>query len=143
MTTAATPADIRAFVLARLAEEEAEALAEGHDDPDEGGYYACPVAQIAMFGKPADEESDGACTCGLERRREATLARVDALRALAEPHNPVEGAIWDSNSSGHFGDVCARCIWPKEEQEPWPCDVVKGVAAIWRSHPDWRIEWAL
>lgn len=71
-----------------------------------------------------------------------TLGRVAALRALVEPHRPYEHRTsYHRADSLLIGVECDRCIAPKEEQEDWPCDVVKGVAAIWPKHPEYDESW--
>lgn len=74
----------------------------------------------------------------------ATLARVAALRALLGEHGPIRQPPWAENPT----PVCAYCSHLARSRRRLPCDVVKGVAAIWRigpdgrQHPDWREEWA-
>lgn len=110
-----------AFVRARLDEEERDARAtigEPWLDVDWAEIDDEPVTHI--------------------RRQDpaATLARVEALRGLVEAHCP-EGAEYPS------GPWCERC-WgmQSDAHEGWPCDVIKGVAAIWRDHPDYQQDWA-
>jgi hypothetical protein len=123
--------EIDDFIAARLGEEEAAALAEGHYDPDEGGYFACPVAQIAAFGRPA-EDSDGTCTCGLAERREMALARVAALRALVGELS----SVLDERSYAN-ADEEARS-WARQETA---AGAQRHVAAIWNWHGDYDERW--
>jgi hypothetical protein len=149
--------DILAFIQARLTDEEADALA-ATQEPWSLPWPGKPFINIGDLGgavvgqgpwntgKLAADAGDVAHM--VRQNPAATLARVAALRALVAPHKPYEHrvSILDPNSR-LIAVECNRCIAPKEEQEDWPCDVVKGVAAIWRvqsdgsPHPDYDGSW--
>lgn len=67
----------------------------------------------------------------------STLVEVAALRALVARHQPTDQL---------YGTFCAASCYPGQitgdlEGEDWPCDVVKGVAAIWPKHPEYDESW--
>jgi hypothetical protein len=105
-----------AFVLARIEEEERDArLGCEAVHPPYGGYH------------PEGHEDPKVAT------------RCAALRALVAPHAPVPLA------AGSTWLECARCIDARDARdarEDWPCDVVRGVAAIWAWHDDFQNRWA-
>src|SRR6185369_2437140 len=155
------------FVLARLAEEEADARAaiaafSNRRHQDQGAWAALvdengpgvellnwtpstepPETQVDVMGgkwsqvgywdteyvgydgEHLDDYEDIVKHIARQDPR-ATLARVAALRALVGDHRPQR--YLPTSHPAWF--ECSRCIAPKEEQEDWPCDVVKGVAAI-------------
>ncbi len=103
-----------AFVLARIAEDEAAAR------------LSCSQVHPTMDVYHPDDHEDP-----------KMLARCAALRALVAPHVPVPLV-----TSSRWVE-CARCIDVREEREDWPCDVVRGVAAIWSWHPEYQAGWAV
>lgn len=50
-----------------------------HDDPDEGGYYACPAVRTEPLGDLPG--GPGECMCGLLDRQRAVLAPFAAVHA--------------------------------------------------------------
>jgi hypothetical protein len=50
-----------------------------HDDPDEGGYYACPAVRSESLGDLPFGEDE--CTCGQRLRRQVILAPFAAAYA--------------------------------------------------------------
>lgn len=77
-----TPADVLADVAAKRAIVEHVSRWE-HDNPDDGGYYSCPL--VPDSSRALDEDWDGeSCWCGLASRQLAILgplARPYAGRA--------------------------------------------------------------
>lgn len=81
---------------------------------------------VAFVSARLDEE---------ERDARAAVVRdgrwVKALWALVTTHYP-------------SGPWCKRCLGIQSDtHEGWPCDVIKGIAAIWAWHPDYQQEWVL
>lgn len=77
--------DMVSRLLAAIQEREDRANAEGHHDPDEGGYYACPATRSEPYGDlPFGEEN-----CDFRRGRmtpsktEQRLVMVIMLTCLA------------------------------------------------------------
>jgi hypothetical protein len=79
------PDDLVERLLAAIQEREDKARAEGHHDPDEGGYYACPATRSEPYGDlPFGEEN---CDCGLVRRRDEVLRLCQAHRKIIDRHS--------------------------------------------------------
>ncbi|MBL7487113.1 DUF6221 family protein [Frankia sp. AgW1.1] len=76
----------------------------------------------------------------------STLIEVAALRALVAPHRRIPCGVEEHGGPDFCkgDDWCEECAHPSEiTGDPigdWPCDVVKGVAAIWPKHPDYDDE---
>ena len=136
-----------AFVLARIGEDEEMARAAQHDDAVVPGSWT-PESYGVEDGRPcyhvAEDRQGHYWTVGVlyepiaehvaRQSPRATLARCAALRALVAPHVPVPLV-----TSSRWVE-CARCI---DVREDWPCDVVRGVAAIWSWHPEYQAGWAV
>lgn len=134
--------DLVVRLQATLDETEARANAEGHHDPDEGGYYACPATRSEPLGDlPWGED---ACTCGLAKRRADTLRLVQAHRDLialfpvSAPHLDTEGSFYgfQSRDCGEHRTVgphrawcydCSEWCYPNE-----PCRRCHGVSEVLR-----------
>jgi hypothetical protein len=95
-------ADLVVRLLAAIDERERRANAEGHYDPDEGGYYACPATRSEPYGDlPFGED---ACDCGLAKRR------AEALR-LCQSHRDIVARFkwaWDRRNTGTPDEVAFR-----------------------------------
>jgi hypothetical protein len=90
-------------LLARLDEIEKKALNEGHRDPDEGGFYACPATRSEPLGDLAWGED--ACDCGLAERRESVLRLCRAPRDIIDMYvqakaQPVAESVPHSKGRG-------------------------------------------
>jgi hypothetical protein len=147
---------LAAFVLARIAEEEADAraatpapwwventtsrrwtvMAAADDAPE--------LAQMVGGGNSVRRCGD-ADTRHIARQNPAvTLARGQALRSLVELHGRVEE---------HGEAMCGHCARPGEIsgdlEGDWPCATLRLVASIYRyrpdgsQHPDWQADWAV
>ncbi len=122
---------ISAFIRARLDEEEADARAcwgkrwDFRDDV-ETVFETSQSEPVVYLHIPQD---------GPHIARQdpvATLARVEALRALVTLHRPAK------NVGGH---ACRTCFKPGDNEYEmsdgwWPCDTVRQLAATWSWHPD-------
>lgn len=85
-------------LLARLDEIEKKALSEGHRDPDEGGFYACPATRSKPYGDlPWGED---ACDCGLAGRRESVLRLCRAHRDIVDEYQQAIQAELDAHTEG-------------------------------------------
>lgn len=126
------PDDLLAFVNARL--DEDERLAQAADDAI-GLRYGERRGWFLDVDGPDDWpgagyiNNDYVCV-GVEiapyvfaQDPRDTLDRVAALRAVVAMHDDPH--------------KCAAAHWP-----PCPCPTLRALASAWRSHPDWRTEWA-
>lgn len=65
------------------------------------------------------------------------LAEVEAKCALLARHEPHSMSGCRVCEAPHWGvQVCNHC------ERAWPCPDVRDLARIWRSHPEFREEWA-
>lgn len=118
--------DPRAFALARLGEEEADAReairnAQGAEPPAVRSYF-------------------------IEHGPARTLRRVAALRALVRLHEPWPMGVCGGCSDREItrgreyehGPIRAEGRW-----RPYPCRNVRHVVAIWAWHEDYDESWKL
>lgn len=112
--------DLAAFIEARLDEDEAapDVHAEG-----------CALHAWLRNDVPS------ACDCGYPAR---VLREVAAKRAILERHAPHQPAFGGLACNWCSEDVDDR---PSVAKEPWPCDDIRAIAAVWSDHPDYRAEW--
>lgn len=131
-----TAPDLPAFLLARLAEDEAVALAAIEDDggSDEGfsGQYDAMVRApsgigIAQggFGEPA------ARLVATFAHPARVLADVKATRRLVTMHGP-------SDERNRWCDYCKGT-----EHAEFPCETVRILAQPYADHPDFDPSWRL
>lgn len=135
-------AAIRAFIAARLAEEEADARTADQANPGKWRTEAALVSDVWIDIRcdnglvAADRDEGGGVEPAAARHiagqdPTVTLARVVALRALSDSCGlllvkPAPGAGWEQiEGMRDYADVAIR-----------------HVAAIWPTHPDYRAEWA-
>jgi len=134
--TTADFADILAFALVRLAEEES--LAQAAQAANPGRWYAgsgldgwidiaCDDGALANDSDERGAVEAAAAQHAVRQQPAATLARVAALRALLALHE----------ESGVVPGFC------RHDTHPSPCLTLHHVAAIWSWHPDYRTEWKL
>ncbi len=141
-----------AFVLARIGEDEEMARAAQHDDAVVPGSWT-PESYGVEDGRPcyhvAEDRQGHYWTVGVlyepiaehvaRQSPRATLARCAALRELVGRHERFV----------EYGEVmCRSCAYPSETTGDltggdWPCDVIRGVAAIWSWHPEYQAGWAV
>ena len=127
-----------AFVLARLDEEEALAKAcldEGAEPEWDRAFGAVLTKRDPNVWSKIEPDVNGALARHVAAHDPGiTLARCAALRELVGRHERFV----------EYGEVmCRSCAYPSETTGDltggdWPCDVVRGVAAIWAWHPDYR-----
>lgn len=136
--------EIVEFIGARLDEEEADARAAtpGPWTWDKT-YLVGPTGSVLE-----DAEGYGGIVVTTEDMNHiarqdpaATVPRVTALRGLVAPHKADGYGIGGGWLPGEPPVVCDRCLAADDERETWPCDVVRGIAAIWAWHPDYQPEW--
>lgn len=156
---------LAAFVLARIAEEEAAARAAyrpGGDGPwivdvspsgrasvwqrrpaREVGSSLPPESHLAPVVATLADNARAVCEHIARQSPAVTLARVQALRSLVELHGRVEE---------HGEAMCGHCARPGEIsgdlEGDWPCATLRLLASIYRyrsdgsQHPDWQETWA-
>ncbi|WP_131802139.1 DUF6221 family protein [Parafrankia soli] len=149
-------ADIAAFILARLAEEERDARA-ACQEPWSMPWPGEPFLAIGEFaGAILTPEGLGVVDPPevqhmVRQQPAATLARVVALRGLMGLHRTTSGP--GVPESGYNATVCDACGphepgddgWKLEGIDVWdpvmyPCPTIRHVAAIWRDHEDYDEE---
>lgn len=115
--------DLSAFLLARLAEDEAAAKAAGSDQRVTWATTANAAASAAgadaglfiLFNDPA-----------------RVLADVEAKRRIVGLHP----------SYGGYGERCATCQSEDDlAGDPWPCPTLRALASVYADHPEFREEW--
>jgi len=124
--------DLAAFITARLDEDEALA-SRAAKTPTANG----PDAEWNP-GLPFDVISEH-----IARHDPARVLReVAAKRAIAADH----AAGHAPNIGPHKGRPCCRSCGALDDDpylaEPWPCDTIRALAAMWSDHGDYRAEWA-
>lgn len=159
------PAVITVFVLARLDDEqvlaEAASAETGYEEtwrviePRHGNPpWVADVDDcvVARTHDAADwnregyvEDLDNGRACHIAAQDPArTLTRVTAIRALAARHtrsDPRHGAVRCYDCA----DMChsysgMNCDSP---DAAWPCEGIRGIAAIWADHPDYDPQWSV
>lgn len=139
--------ELKAFLEARIAEDEAVANEPHHRNWDLYPYWFRPNGEDPTEGSviAADRVPDGALS-GLIRYitgpeeidlADAThMARHDPARILREV--AAKRALVASHDIGR--DPCEA---HDAMYESVPCDVILHLAAIYSDHPDYQKEWAL
>jgi len=133
--------DLTAFITARLDEDEviAKAAANRHWRTDDNIITLHP-------------EHDGDGFMSWPTRADAQHAAhhdpARALREIAAKRAIVTGHSWFSPTIGPNAGkpCCTRCGAGLDDvylTEPWPCDDLRILAAVWSDHPDYKQEWAL
>ena len=139
------PSDIAVFTLARITEEEADALA-APEGPWEweavgaSGYPQRVTNAAAVLVAECFENPDLPAACAAHIARNdppAVLARCAALRAIFDEHELYyeHGKTWCSGCGDDINGL------PRHQYDE--CPTRRGIAAIWRGHEDWRKEWEL
>jgi hypothetical protein len=128
--------DLRAFVAARLDEDEAAALAAaegswsfvGYDDP---GWAIVANDEHEVVSRSGSDDASH-----IARHDPARVLReVAAKRAIVELHQPNE-------------DGCSLCFLVIDdpahigEWEAFPCRTLRQLAAVWSDHPDFDPNWS-
>lgn len=144
---------LTAFIRARLDEEERDAKAaqpgpwnaeaSPHVVTEDGGTVAAYVEGWTVEPTLIDEADARHIA---RQDPAATLARVAALRALVDLHEPTKCASYWHETKGGFVDnglICDICANHDREDGvtgEWPCTTMRHIAAIWRDHPDFPAE---
>ena len=140
MTADAPPTTLTDFLLARIAEDEAVALA-AQGEPTE--YSTLGFLQGSALS-PGDR---------IVAHPARVLAECEAKRRIVELH--AEGVDYDPNGF-RFSTGCEECVGlelrtfagqtARLEQpygKRWPCPTIRALAAIYSDHDDFRPEWAV
>lgn len=91
------------WLSAQLDVDQRRAEAWEHDNPDDGGYYACPAVQTEPYGDlPWGEEN---CDCGLAARRGFTLADIATKRRILAEVVPSIDQM-DTKIAEEWGGYC-------------------------------------
>ena len=115
------------FLLARIAEDEAAARADGPRQPH-ARYCGWCLQEGAGF------DEDG-CECGIPVR---VLRECAAKRQIVEFHRPMQ--LSAEQVSAGFLPNCEGC-WEEggEDGGPtFPCRTLRWLAEIYADHPDWQ-----
>jgi hypothetical protein len=112
--------NITEFLLARVAEDEAE---------------------NADYAKLEDDDARGWAIAYAQR----VLAECAAKRTILEDHEPVDYSGIGMASP----NACVLC-GAERNMHDWewipnsfPCNTVRGLASVYSDHPDYRQEWAI
>lgn len=70
----------------------------------------------------------------------AVLDECAAKRAIIELHAPIKDEGWVSGKD-HGYLWCGSCGSIDDSPEPYPCDTLKAIAAVYKDHPDYQQEW--
>lgn len=100
--------------------------------------------KYGRFGHIATTSHDAGYAEHIARHDPArVLAECAAKRAITELHGrPVRDEGWKSGAANdHLW--CGSCGSIDDSPEPYPCDTVKAIAAVYKDHPDYRQEWAI
>ncbi|HEY8699369.1 MAG TPA: DUF6221 family protein [Arthrobacter sp.] len=114
------------FLLLRIAEDEATAslLAKG-----DAGHSPMTQVYTGMEWVTTPLTTD------------RLLAECKAKRAIMKLHAPVRDEGWKSGAA-HDWQWCGSCGSIDDSPEPYPCDTLKAIAAVYVDHPGYDPEWA-
>lgn len=120
---------ITEFLEARITEDEAVArdIAGCESRDPEGQGYSGTVMEMegsARYGVIAVDPA-------------RLLAECAAKRAIIEMHRRTMDTYGDA-----LGDTCTMCADSGPDAQPFPCDTLKALAAVYKDHPDYQPEWA-
>ncbi len=122
---------ITAFLLARIAEDEA--VAREANPPHAGRTF------YSHFGHGADDWGVYYFNVPIER----VLAECAAKRRIVEVHAPTDGTVYGVSglvATDRF--YCTRCCTGEGGGlEAWPCGTVVALASAYASHPDFDPAW--
>ncbi len=116
-----------AFLLARLAEDEAAAREAGAD------------AMTGHRWKHAPEDVYGELQRTVLASSARILREVEAKRRVVEEHALHVGYQWPDKNA----DYCAACGVPDEYPPIWPCPTLRALASVYADHEDFDAGWAL
>lgn len=117
---------IAAFIEARVIEAEASARE----------FHEARICSGCSDGWEAGFDPDR-CDCGYPVR---VLAEVAAKRAIIATTFQYEAKIDGEWGCCHSADAIARGYCPDTKVDE--IDILRRLAAVWSSHPDYRQEWA-
>jgi hypothetical protein len=103
-------------------------VANTPDDPYWGWEFRCEdfvYARLAEQQTTAEQLPAGA-------DRDQALLHVDTLYLIATDHN-----IWVDAR----GQSAGRCITCRPSDSGVPCHTMRGLARLWRTHPDYITDW--
>jgi Family of unknown function (DUF6221) len=120
----AAPADSRTYIAEFTSHRASPPLADGEDD-----LHACDVGLASRMVRAA------------KPRAKRQLREVEAKRAILAVHAPREGG----DGAGAEIQVCQTCSWDggagDVEGDPYPCETLRFLAAVYSDHPDYQEEW--
>lgn len=137
---------LTAFIRARLDDEEGDARSA---EKAQGHAWRFIALRAAVRGEDGGDLGTFKADVGAHIARQdpaATLARVAALRALVDLHEPTTCTSYWHETNGGFVDnglICDICANHDREDGvtgEWPCATMRHLAAIWRDHPDFPTE---
>lgn len=118
---------ITAFLLARIAEDEAVAQAATVSPSYHGSFGETAAEEIVNLAL-----SEGAERAGADHFENwmpaRVLAQCAAYRAIVERHT---GTMW-------VVEMCDEC-----RDQTRPCPTLRTLVAIWADHPDFDSAWSL
>jgi hypothetical protein len=127
------------FLLARIAEDEAAALAcKGR-----GEWVQATDRGIATVHGIRIADTHALATAHIARHDPArVLAESKAKRRIVERHEGVADSTAYGSPTGYACRVCLKFHADYDcENEQWPCATIRALAAVYADHPDYREEW--
>ena len=135
--------DLKTFLLARIAEDEAVARAavdkdgRWHVDRSHPLYESVVQGDIHIYDEGGHTAEQAAHIARHDPAR--VLAECAAKRAIVDRHRrdpDVQRMI--------YGDIypCTECGDADDSPMEWPCPTMRILAAVYADHPDYQSEWA-
>jgi hypothetical protein len=101
----------------------------GPDDPNWRWEFRC---EDFVYARLAEDDRRADQTMLPGPAQDAELNRVDSLYLIAADHN-----IWVDSR----GQSAGRCITCTVSGSGVPCQTMRGLARMWRHHPDYLPDW--
>jgi len=138
---------LAAFLLARLAEDEAAAAAAAGEvgDPDwcAGGADYEGIVVLSGAVEVANGQTTPTTTHIARHDPARVLAEVAAKRAIVGLHEMVDHGLTYPGAPA----ACDRCqtvdgSTPTRIRGVWPCPTLRALASVYADHEDYHAEWA-
>lgn len=134
--------DIREFLLARIAEDEAAAAKPLTDLPVTRVYHphtiegvpGHPGATVETTAHYQMKAQPVTATYNADPAR--VLRECAAKRTILATHRPILDPYGDPK-----GATCTMCADSGSNAQGFPCSTVRALAAVYSDHPDYQEEW--
>lgn len=146
--------DIKDFLLARIAEDEAVAMHAGTPGRNwrattrEAGDSYMPGVEVVGKDYPMLDVWDDDQRASVDQSTHVArhdparvLAECAAKRAIVTMHGFTRDTGWrGGEDNDHLW--CTMCGSIDDAPAAWPCETLQSLAAIYSDHPDYQQEWA-